>query len=264
MFLPSYDSGYAPRDFVPEYPELWDGVVGAWCPSLGATGTNLFDQSGYGNNGTLNGYTLSGAWVNPYVQGLVGSGNASNVSVPNSPNLSGMSQLTLSAWVYPTSFNKIRGICGKWVIGGNAYILRFNYAGNIQFYTQNSLGGMVLLTSSAAVLPNRWSFVAAVYDGAKLRIWINSGFDSASGSQSGNINTVTGMLYIGSDYDGTDTLNGGIDDIQISTRDRSGILNKLYDLGRGGIYTPSSRQASLIPNIGATGNRRRRVIIGAA
>ncbi len=23
------------------YPELWDGVVGAWCPSLGQTGLRL-------------------------------------------------------------------------------------------------------------------------------------------------------------------------------------------------------------------------------
>jgi len=36
-----------------EYPSLRQGLVGAWCPSLGASGLSLIDRSGRGNHGTL-------------------------------------------------------------------------------------------------------------------------------------------------------------------------------------------------------------------
>ena len=54
MILPaSYQSGLAPRDGSPLYPELWRGCVGAWAPCLGPTGLTLRDWSGFGNHGTL-------------------------------------------------------------------------------------------------------------------------------------------------------------------------------------------------------------------
>lgn len=36
-----------------EYPSLRQGLVGAWCPSLGASGLSLIDRSGRNNHGTL-------------------------------------------------------------------------------------------------------------------------------------------------------------------------------------------------------------------
>lgn len=61
---PSYQQGFAPRDYEPLYPELWRGCVGAWAPCLGATGTVLRDHSGYGNHGTLTNFALSGTTSN--------------------------------------------------------------------------------------------------------------------------------------------------------------------------------------------------------
>lgn len=36
-----------------EYPELWDGCIGAWAPCLGPSGAQVFDLSGAGNNGSF-------------------------------------------------------------------------------------------------------------------------------------------------------------------------------------------------------------------
>ena len=44
-------------------PRLWDGVVGAWCPSLGPTGGRLHDFSRYGNWGTLTNMDPPTDWV---------------------------------------------------------------------------------------------------------------------------------------------------------------------------------------------------------
>ena len=44
-------------------PRLWDGVIGAWCPSLGPTGTRLHDFSRYNNWGTLTNMDAATDWV---------------------------------------------------------------------------------------------------------------------------------------------------------------------------------------------------------
>ena len=43
---PSYASGYAKSASESAHPEFWDGLVGAWAPGLGATGSTLRDVSG--------------------------------------------------------------------------------------------------------------------------------------------------------------------------------------------------------------------------
>ena len=49
---PSYATGFAQWSGMSEYPGLWTGLVGAWAPFLGATGSKVFDLSGNGNTGT--------------------------------------------------------------------------------------------------------------------------------------------------------------------------------------------------------------------
>lgn len=58
---PSYQH-YATHD-ESEYPELWDGCIGAWAPCLGPTGTRLHDNSGRANWGTLNNMDAATDWV---------------------------------------------------------------------------------------------------------------------------------------------------------------------------------------------------------
>jgi hypothetical protein len=45
------------------HPRLWDGVVGAWCPSLGPTGSRLHDMGGRSNWGTLTNMDNATDWV---------------------------------------------------------------------------------------------------------------------------------------------------------------------------------------------------------
>ena len=46
-----------------KYASLRQGLVGAWCPSLGPSGHTLLDRSGYGNHGTLIGMDAPTDWV---------------------------------------------------------------------------------------------------------------------------------------------------------------------------------------------------------
>ena len=45
------------------FPELWDGVVGAWAPCLGPTGLRLHDHSRRSNWGTLTNMDNATDWV---------------------------------------------------------------------------------------------------------------------------------------------------------------------------------------------------------
>jgi hypothetical protein len=61
--VPSYKSGYAKSASESANPNLWNGLVGAWMPSLGVTGDTLRDVSGNGNHGTLTNMDSATDWV---------------------------------------------------------------------------------------------------------------------------------------------------------------------------------------------------------
>jgi hypothetical protein len=48
---PSYHQGFARSSGESKYPDLWKGLVGAWCPFLGVTGSQLFDITRNGTTG---------------------------------------------------------------------------------------------------------------------------------------------------------------------------------------------------------------------
>lgn len=63
LLKPSYATGYAKNASQSAHPNLWDGLVGAWMPSLGVTGETLRDVSGNGNHGTLTNMDAASDWV---------------------------------------------------------------------------------------------------------------------------------------------------------------------------------------------------------
>jgi hypothetical protein len=82
-----------------DYPSLRQGLVGAWCPSLGASGLSLIDRSGRNNHGTLtnmagqNNWQASGSGV-----ALGFDGTNDFVAVGRLPQIESQSRLTVSMW----------------------------------------------------------------------------------------------------------------------------------------------------------------------
>ena len=92
-----------------DYSSLRQGLLGAWCPSLGATGYTLLDRSGRGNNGVLVNMDSQANWQTSGTGvGLVLDGTNDYVSLGG---LVGVlpSTTTLSAWVRPTRVNSTFG-----------------------------------------------------------------------------------------------------------------------------------------------------------
>jgi hypothetical protein len=80
---------------------ILQGLIGAWCPSLGPSGYTLLDRSGRGNHGQLQNMDAGSDWV-----GTAG-GWASDFDGTNDyvslPSFSIANELTISAWFYARS-----------------------------------------------------------------------------------------------------------------------------------------------------------------
>jgi hypothetical protein len=63
LYCPSYAQGFARCAGESAYPGLWRGLVAAWLPSLGPSGGELFDTSGYKNNGALTNMNVGSDWI---------------------------------------------------------------------------------------------------------------------------------------------------------------------------------------------------------
>ncbi len=95
-----------------KYASLRQGLVGAWCPSLGPSGYTLLDRSGYGNHGTLTNMDAGTDWVGSRYgcaldfdgvdDNAIATGNATN---GEGSNLGGLSEMSLVLWARRNASN---------------------------------------------------------------------------------------------------------------------------------------------------------------
>lgn len=137
-------------------------------------------------------------------------------------NLSG-NALTFEGWVkvnaFKGNFPYISSIIGIEVGDSNSAILRFgdgNLANNKLQFTLSFGSSQVKLNTSTAFNPNTWYHVAATYDGAAMKLYVNGSLD-ASTPVTGNF-TANGILYLGRNYDNSRTLNGSLDEFRVWKR----------------------------------------------
>jgi hypothetical protein len=71
------------------------------------------------------------------------------------------------------------------------------------------------VTSTTTLPLHRWTHVAARYDGAQMRIFINGTIESATTATTGSLSTTTAPLFIGSEHN---HFHGYLDDISIYNR----------------------------------------------
>jgi hypothetical protein len=233
---PSYASGYAsPITGGMAHESLWDGVVGAWCPSLGATGGTLRDLSGNHNHGTLTNAALSTVWQ---PDGLDLDGSDDHINLGDPASLRGMPNLTLAAWVKANDTGWRYAVFGAWGSSGAnlKYLMRVDN-GNIQtfIYTSTQIGG----TFSTQDLTDRLHLLVATWDGATLKMYIDGVKSSTEFSGSGSIRDASVEdTYLGDDSGGSgNTFNGTIASATIYNRGiTASDAAKLYRLGPAGLY----------------------------
>ena len=165
---------------VPNYVPT-NGLVG-WWPFNG----NANDESGNGNNGTVNGATLSsdrnGVASSAYL--FTVDGNASwgsqqqRIVIPN-PIIPSVNAFTMSGWVYmnvkPSPYNdRPQSIMGRWDGNGTA-VFRFQVSNNTNYYQGETFlpGDLPYIVSCPIINYNEWHHVLISYNGIEFRQYID-------------------------------------------------------------------------------------------
>jgi hypothetical protein len=178
------------------------------------SGTVVNDASGNGNNGMISGatWTTSGRYGNA----LTFNGTSALVTINNAPSLQLTSGMTLEAWVYPTTVNSAwRDVIYK---ADDNYFLEGTSPNSSRPAAGGILGGVYLeVYGPTALTANTWTHLAATYDGATTRLYVN-GAQVASQAQTGAIATSTNPLQIGGDSLYGGYFAGRIDEVRIYNR----------------------------------------------
>ena len=162
---------------VPSYVPS-NGLVG-WWPFNG----NANDESGNGNNGTVNGATLSSdrfgnagkAYSFDGVNDFINCGNSSTLQLNN---------FSISLWSnLDSSSNWSNGVngggffidkgCGNSVAPYNGWSYRIYYATPFGLTTDNYTTNRVFLDNNYNGLFDNWSHIVFIYNGSHLKLYLN-------------------------------------------------------------------------------------------
>jgi len=193
------------------------GLVAAYGFDEGS-GTGTGDVSGNHNNGVVNGAT----WTpNGHFGKALSFGSGARVTVNDAASLHLSSGMTLEAWVNPNSLN------GSWmnlVFKPNGDPGTTNPSYLLQGCSPSASAPSVYINAASSnlaapgALPlNTWSHVAATYDGATLRFFVN-GLLVASRAQTGTIAASTDALTIGGNAYSGQNWSGLIDEVRVYNR----------------------------------------------
>jgi chitodextrinase len=179
-------------------------------------GASTADASGNGNTGTL---TNGPTWTTGHTGGaLLFDGVDDRVRVNDSNSLDLAGAATFEAWVYPTAAPAgWRTIMQKEV---DAYFFSASGGGSgNQPVSGGTFNGAccTFVTAPAPLAANTWTHLAATYDGAQIRIFVN-GAQVAATAATGTYQVNTSPLWIGGNAVYGEHFKGKLDDLRIYPR----------------------------------------------
>lgn len=181
---------------VPSYVPT-NGLVGYW-PFNG----NANDESGNGNNGTINGATLTTDRFGNNSSAFDFDGQSNYIEVVSSNSLNVTNSYTLSVWINVSQWSFLSPIDEHSII---SKIDNGNWYGGYEVWTTNNngtiahsgnIGNSNVLITSSNYIENVWYNVLLTYDGNSLKMFVN-GILVNSQSKSGQIQTSSIPLRFG-------------------------------------------------------------------
>jgi len=168
----------------------------------------------------------------PPTYGLEFDGVDDYVALGNSTALGFTSQdFTIEAWIKSGNITKGMQIFQRHGWNADGYRLNTGTGGNIQFYTFQSGANQLSKSSSGVLVAGNWSHVAAVRQGASVRVWVD-GVDVTTtfGSHIGPAYSASRQTYIGTSY-APEAFNGTISEVRVwnYARSESEIKADMYE-----------------------------------
>ncbi|HCK81604.1 MAG TPA: hypothetical protein DIC59_09080 [Candidatus Competibacteraceae bacterium] len=178
-----------------------------------ASGAAVLDASGKGNQGAIGGSTRVAS--GKYGKALAFDGVDDLVTVNDSASLDLTAGMTLEAWVYPSTNAGWKPVLVK-EIDSLYYLYASTTFGNAPAMGAK-IGSYPLLYGNTPLPLNGWTHLAATYDGATQRLYLN-GTLVAQRSVSGAIAISAEPLRIGGSSHWGEYFSGRIDDVRIYNR----------------------------------------------
>lgn len=230
------------------YATLRNGLVGAWCPSLGATGYTLLDRSGGNSHGTLTNMGGQSVWQGyPGGVALALDGTNDYALSRNLPIYGAETQLTLSAWVRPANITQTRAILslGNETLAQRRMMLQRNGLLEANGFNTDFRG------SSSVLVANAWQHLAIVYHSSSVSdvlLYRNGISLSGSVTAGSALSAFTNRAAtIGGNNAGGENWAGAIDDVRVYSRALTQAEIALLASGRGiGLLPTRHRRASVL------------------
>ena len=214
---PSYAAGYAKSASESAHPNLWDGLVGAWMPSLGVTGDTLRDVSGNGNHGTLTNMDAATDWVTTS-KGLAldFDGIGDHASIPDSPVFKlGFSDFSAFALIYyrkginaDDCIFEFRGNGGSY----SSWVWFINSSDKLQVWKPS-----LTSQSTDALAENKWHHLGIVRKNNIVTFFIDAKASGAS-AWTESADSDSSGIRIATRQDSTNSLNAELHSAQLYNR----------------------------------------------
>ena len=190
------------------------GLVAAYSFDEGS-GITTTDVSGKTNTGTISNATWTAA--GKYGGALTFNGTDALVVVPPSTSLNVTNAMTQEAWVYPTASKA--GWSTVMHRQTDAYYLHASSPDGAMRPAGGAIfGGTESYVAGVSAIPlNTWTHLAATYDGATLKVYVN-GILSSSKTVSGAVQSNANPLRIGGNYPYGQFFEGSIDEVRVYNR----------------------------------------------
>jgi hypothetical protein len=198
----------------PQQPPT-SGLVAAYGLNAGS-GSAVVDSSGRGNAGTVSGAVWSAA--GRFGSALSFDGVNDWVTVADSSSLDLSSGMTVEAWVRPSRLGGWRTVVLKERTGGVVYGL-YGDQGSGRPLGQVDIRGERNAVGSVSLPLNAWSHLAATFDGAVVRLYVN-GVQAGSLPFAGSMPASTGPLRLGGNavWGDGEWFAGLIDEVRVYDR----------------------------------------------
>lgn len=258
---PSYRSGfYSPRrGGTPKYPSLWDGCVGAWAPSLGATGGRLFDHSLYQNHGTLTNMDPATDWVvsaGKVALDFDGTDDYVTTEAGKALKSTGSGDATFAAFVRFKDTSRADFLIWKSSSGTPDVSLYSSGFSQLSLYVDNGTWSEINVPTTIST--ETYYHIAATKQGDSWSLYVN-GLLGGTMTRSLSFSSHTDVIWFGSNHTAFSplslyNLNGNLDDIRIYSRALSQPEISLLSRRRGIAFERASRKLSLFSAPAPTGS----------